>query len=262
MSPGNHDALSAADAEQKLRAELANLYHLVDYHGWSEMVFNHISLRLPGPKHHYLVNPLGLTYDEITPENLIKLDIDGNPVEPCPYPANPAGFALHGVIHEHRPDIRCIAHMHTIAISAIAGKKNGLSHDNFHGAQLTGRVGYHDFEGITIYQDERERILASLGSHNVLILRNHGVAVCGPDVASTFALMVTVQRAAEIQYATESMAGENMQISPEVRERCERDGRRGLYESKVAVVMYEAIVRRMKREKAAAGYALSLGQKV
>ena len=208
------------------------------------------------------MNPLGLTYDEITPDNLIKLDIEGRLVEASPYPANPAGFALHGVIHANRPDVHCVAHAHTIAVSAVAGKKHGFSHDNFQGAQLTGRIGYHDFEGITIYADERERILASLGQNDVLVLRNHGVAVCGPDVPTTFALLVTVQRAAEIQLATQCMTGENIPIAPEVRERCRVDAMRGMHKGPVARMLYDATVRRMKRERQAAGYAFSLGQKV
>jgi ribulose-5-phosphate 4-epimerase/fuculose-1-phosphate aldolase len=132
------------------------------------MIFNHISARVLGPENHYLVNPFGLFYDEITPDNLIKIDQAGEPVEPSEYPANPAGFALHSAIHAARSDVHCIVHTHTTAISAIAVKKQGFGHDDFYGAQLFGRIGYHPFEGITLFADEKTRMVASLGDKDVL----------------------------------------------------------------------------------------------
>jgi ribulose-5-phosphate 4-epimerase/fuculose-1-phosphate aldolase len=117
--------------EWRLRCELADFYHLVDFLGWTEMIFNHISVRLPGAEHHYLVNPFGLNYAEITPANLLKVGIDGRLAEPSEYAANPAGFALHGVIHEMRADVACVAHTHTTAVSAVAMKRRGFDHNNF-----------------------------------------------------------------------------------------------------------------------------------
>src|SRR3954469_10082023 len=131
-----------SEEERALRVQLAQIYHLVDFFGWTEMIFNHISMRVPGSKDHYLVNPFGLYYDEITPENLIKVDLSGNIVEPSAYPANPAAFALHGAIHGARHDIRCVVHTHTTAVSAIALKQGGFGHDDFYGAQMFGRVDY------------------------------------------------------------------------------------------------------------------------
>jgi ribulose-5-phosphate 4-epimerase/fuculose-1-phosphate aldolase len=232
--------------EWRLRCELTDFYHLVDFLGWSEMIFNHISVRLPGAAHHYLVNPFGLNYTEITPENLLKVGIDGRLVEASSYAGNPAGFALHGAIHETRPDVACVAHTHTTAVSAVAMKRAGFDHSNFYGAQFYGRVGYHDFEGITLYADERSRMLASLGDKHVLVLRNHGIAVCERDIPSTFMLLWTVQRAAEIQCQAAMLGGEDIVLSEAVKQRC-RDSAGDLNSGvRVARMLFDATVRRMR----------------
>ena len=237
----------AMDPEEwRLRCELTDFYHLVDFLGWSEMIFNHISVRLPGAAHHYLVNPFGLNYSEITPENLLKVGVDGCLVEPSDYPGNPAGFALHGAIHESRPDVACVAHTHTTAVSAVAMKRSGFDHNNFYGAQFYGRVGYHDFEGITLYPDERGRMLVSLGDKHVLVLRNHGIAVCERDIPSTFVLLWTVQRAAEIQCQAGALGGEDVLLSETVQRRC-RDAVTDLGSGlRVARMVFDATVRRMR----------------
>jgi ribulose-5-phosphate 4-epimerase/fuculose-1-phosphate aldolase len=238
---------SATESEEwRLRRELTDFYHLVDFLGWTELIFNHISVRLPGAAHNYLVNPFGLNYTEITPENLLKVGVDGRLVEPSDYPANPAGFALHGAIHESRPDVACVAHTHTTAVSAVAMKRGGFDHNNFYAAQFYGRVGYHDFEGITLYAEERGRMLASLGDKNVLVLRNHGIAVCERDIPTTFSLLWSVQRAAEIQCQTAALGGEDIALSEEIKNRC-RDQVSDLGSGiKVARLMFDATVRRMR----------------
>lgn len=239
-----------APEEWALRRQLTDFYHLVDFLGWSELIFNHISARLPGPAHHYLVNPFGLNYHEITPELLLKVGIDGTLVEPSAHPANPAGFALHGAIHATRADIGCVAHTHTTAISAVAMKRDGFSHDNFYGAQLTGRIGYHDFEGITLYDDERARMTASLGDRHVLVLRNHGVAVCERDIPTTFMLLYTVQRAAEVQCAAAAMAGPDTVLPDAIRARCRDAADHLTRNAAFATLLFDATVRRMRRAEA------------
>lgn len=232
--------------EWRLRGELTDFYHLIDFLGWTEMIFNHISVRLPGAGHHYLVNPFGLNYTEITPANLLKVGIDGRLVEPSAYAANPAGFALHGAIHETRADVACVAHTHTTAVSAVAMKRGGFDHNNFYGAQFYGRVGYHDFEGITLYADERSRMISSLGDKHVLVLRNHGIAVCERDIPTTFALLWTVQRAAEIQCQAAALGGEDVLLREEVQRRC-RDAVADLGSNiRVARLLFDATVRRMR----------------
>jgi len=238
--------------EWRLRRELTDFYHLVDHFGWTELIFNHISVRLPdtvpGAQHQYLVNPFGLNYCEITPENLLKVGVDGRLVEPSAYPANPAGFALHGAIHEHRPDVHCVAHTHTDAVSAVAMKRSGFDHNNFYGAQFNGRVGYHDFEGITLYPEERARMLASLGDKHVLLLRNHGVAVCERDIPTTFLLLWTVQRAAEIQCKSGQLGGGDMVLSEAIRERCRSVATDLGSNMAVARMAFDAAVRRMRSD--------------
>jgi len=232
--------------EWRLRCELTDFYHLVDFLGWTEMIFNHISVRLTGAAHHYLVNPFGLNYAEVTPENLVKVGIDGRLVEPSDYPGNPAGFALHGAIHETRPDVGCVAHTHTTAVSAVAMKRGGFDHNNFYGAQLYGRIGYHDFEGITLYAEERGRMLASLGDKHVLVLRNHGIAVCERDIPTAFTLLWAVQRAAEIQCQAAALPGEEVVLSGAIRQRCREavtDLGAGI---PVARLVFDAAVRRMR----------------
>jgi ribulose-5-phosphate 4-epimerase/fuculose-1-phosphate aldolase len=235
------------DAEEwRLRCELTDFYHLVDFMGWTEMIFNHISVRLPGAAHHYLVNPFGLNYYEVTPHNLLKVAVDGRQVDASEYKANPAGFALHGCIHQARADVACVAHVHTTAVSAVAMKYSGFDHNNFYGAQFYGRVGYHDFEGITLYEEERSRMLASLGDKHVLVLRNHGVAVCERDIPTAFGLLWTVQRAAEIQCEAGALGSEDVSISETVKQRC-RDAAGDLNSSiPVARMMFDATVRKMR----------------
>jgi ribulose-5-phosphate 4-epimerase/fuculose-1-phosphate aldolase len=238
-----------SDQEWALRCELAECYHLIDYMGWTETIFNHISARLPGPAHHYLVNPFGLNYDEVTPANLLKVDLAGVKLEESPYEANPAGFALHSAIHGARDDIHCLIHTHTTEVSAIAQKKRGFSHNDFYGAQLFGRCGYHTFEGITLFADEKSRMLDSIGDKHILVLRNHGVAVGESTIAKTFFLLWTVQRAAEIQCQAESMHGEDSVLPDDVRQKCADLTAMLIRDSGFAQKFFDGMVRKMHADK-------------
>src|SRR5271163_745372 len=249
MLPTRSSPSAMGPEEWRLRCELTDSYHLVDFLGWTELIFNHISVRLPGTAHHYLMNPFGLNYVEITPQNLIKVGVDGRLVEASEYPGNPAGFALHGAIHETRADVACVAHTHTTAVSAVAMKRGGFDHNNFYSAQFYGRVGYHDFEGVTLYAEERGRMLASLGDKHILVLRNHGIAVCERDIPSTFTLLWAVQRAAEIQCAAGAIPGEDVALSEAIQRRCldtAADLGNGV---RVARLLFDATVRRMRARR-------------
>lgn len=234
-------------AEWELRCQLADCYHAFDFLGWTESIFNHISLRVPGAQRHYLINPFGLNYDEVSPINLVKVDVDGQNVEAGPYRGNPAGFAVHGAIHEARADAHCVIHTHTTGGMAVACKAGGLSHDNFYGAMLSGRVAYHDFEGITVRPDERARIVASLGRKDVLILRNHGLLALGRDLPSAFLLYWTVQRACEVQAACGAMGGADLVLAEAVRRQTALDAQVFDADGRLAQVAFDATVRRMKR---------------
>jgi len=237
--------MKCSEAEMRLRVQLAQCYHLVDYLGWTEMIFNHISARLPGEADHYLVNPFGLNYNEVTPENLLKVGLDGQLVEPSDYEPNPAGFALHSAIHGERDDLHCVIHTHTTALSAIALKQSGFSHDDFYGAQLFGRVAYHAFEGITLFADEKQRMLASLGDKNVLVLRNHGIAVAEQDIPGAFMLLWTAQRAAEIQCQAAVLPGANVALEDRIKQRCSDLAAGLIQNSAFAQKLFDATVRRM-----------------
>ncbi|QIC65137.1 class II aldolase/adducin family protein [Acinetobacter schindleri] len=238
--------LNVLDTEWQLRVKLAHCYHLIDFFGWTETIFNHISARLPGDEHYYLVNPFGLNYTEITPENLLKVDLKGNKVMPSEYDANPAGFALHSAVHGARDDIRCVIHTHTTPISAITQKKQGFKYDNFYGAQLYGRIGYHTFEGITLFEDEKQRMIESLGDHHILVLRNHGVAVGESSIEKAFFLLWTVQRAAEIQCQADAMQGEDVHLTETVQQKCADLTQMLIKESSFADKFFNAMVRKMQ----------------
>jgi ribulose-5-phosphate 4-epimerase/fuculose-1-phosphate aldolase len=230
--------------EWKLRLELAACYRVFAHMGWCELIFNHITVRVPGPQRHYLINPFGLHYSEVTASNLIKVGLDGAPVHDTPYTVNRAGFVIHSAIHAHRDDAHCIMHVHTTAGVAVAQKEAGLSHDDFYGAQLWGDVAYHDFEGVTTRTEEQDALVASLGSKRVLILRNHGLLVCEESVPAAFWLMWTLERACEVQLAAASIPGPNRTLSNEVRERCARSEHRNVDpENRVAQKIFDAMVR-------------------
>jgi ribulose-5-phosphate 4-epimerase/fuculose-1-phosphate aldolase len=204
--------------EWALRVELAACYRVFDYLGWTEMIFNHITMRVPGPDHHFLINPFGLHYSEVTASNLVKIDLDGKIVGHSDYPVNPAGFVIHSAIHAAVPDALCIVHTHTTAGLAVASSKRGLVPTNFYGAMVYDSVAYHDFEGPSVHDDEKPRLVASLGNKRALILRNHGLLCHGKTIPAAFDLHYRLQRACEVQLAT-SAIDDGILIPESVRER-------------------------------------------
>ena len=211
-----------AQAEWEARVQLAAAYRIFVHLGWQELIYNHLSLRVPGEQGHFLINPFGLHYSEVTASNLVKVDARGNILGPSDWPINPAGFTFHGAIHEQRPQAHCVMHVHTTPTMAVCCLEEGLSFSNFYAAQLWGQVAYHDFEGITVHLEEGERILASAGSKPVLLLRNHGPVVMGRSVAEAFNRLWLVQRACEVQLASMSM-GRVREVPVAVREKCVAD---------------------------------------
>jgi len=190
--------------EQRLRQELAACYRLIAHFRMSDLIFTHISLRLPGPEHHFLINPYGLLFDEITASSLVKIDLQGRPVEPSPHPVNPAGFVIHSAIHAAREDAHCVLHTHTRAGCAVAALECGLLPVNQMSMEFYGRVAYHAYEGIALDMDEQQRLVADLGDKPVMILRNHGLLATGSSVAEAFLRMYYLEKACEIQLAAQS----------------------------------------------------------
>ncbi len=191
--------------EWKERVQLAACYRVFAMLGWTEMIYNHITVRLPdsvtGGQKQFLINPFGLHYSEVTASNLLKIDLQGNKLDDNPWPVNPAGFTVHAAIHDGLPDAHCVMHTHTTAGVAVACTQGGMAQNNFYSAQLHGMVAYHDFEGITIHADEAPRLLANIGDKPLVILRNHGLLAWGTTLPLTFVRLWTLQRACEIQMA-------------------------------------------------------------
>ena len=208
--------------EWSARMQLAAAYRIFDLMGWTELIYNHISLRLPGPDRHFLINPFGLHYSEVTASNLVKIDLAGNVVGESRWPVNPAGFTPHAAIHANIAGAHCVMHTHTTAGLAVACLDDGLSMTNFYSAQLHGKVAYHEFEGITVRADEGPRLVASIGGRQAVILRNHGLLAWGESVPRAFAILWLLQRACEIQLATLSM-GRPRAIPEDVQRRCTAD---------------------------------------
>jgi ribulose-5-phosphate 4-epimerase/fuculose-1-phosphate aldolase len=208
--------------EWAARVQLAAAYRIFNHLGWTELIYNHISLRLPGPEKHFLINPFGLHYSEVTASNLLKIDLAGNIIGRADYPFNPAGFTPHATIHANLPGAHCVMHTHTTAGMAVACLEDGLSMSNFYSAQLYDKVAYHDFEGITVHADEGPRLLRSIGDKPAVILRNHGLLAWGDAVPRAFAVLWLLQRACEIQLATLSMGRARM-ISADIQRKCTAD---------------------------------------
>jgi ribulose-5-phosphate 4-epimerase/fuculose-1-phosphate aldolase len=232
--------------EWQLRLELAACYRVFAFLGWTEMIYNHITVRVPGPEPQYLINPFGLNYDEVTARNLVKINTRGDVLDGSPYPVNRAGFVIHSAIHGARPDAHCVIHTHTTAGVSVACKDTGLRADNFYSAMLHGRIAYHEFEGVTTNDDEQARLIKSLGDRQVLVLRNHGILVIGAHVPEALNLHWTVQRACEVQMASDSMAGPNRVIGPEVLEAIPDQCRRMGQENRRGQTFFDALLRRAK----------------
>jgi len=238
--PGREVPLS--DAERAARVELAAAYRIFDHLGWTELIFNHITLRVPGPEKIFLINPFGLHYREVTASSLVAIDVDGNPVRPTQYPINRAGFVIHSAIHRSVPDAHCVMHTHTTTGMAVACLKTGLSHDSFNGAQLYGRVAYHEFEGITVDEGEQARMLASIGEKRAVILRNHGLLAWGSNVPEAFMTLWTLQRACDVQAASAAMGAMNP-VSRGALEQAVRESGPG--EGAVCDLVFAALVRQI-----------------
>ncbi len=221
-----HRNLDCSDAEWQARQDLAACYRIFDMLGWSEWIYNHISLRVPGEEGAFLINSYGLLYNEVCASNLVKIDIDGQTLDGSPHPVNLAGFVQHSHFHRHLPAAHAICHVHTTATMAVCSVEGGLQPSNFYAASFAGQMGYHDFEGITVRPEEGERLLANLGDQRVLMLRNHGPVVMGQTIAEMLHTQWALQRACEVQLATQAM-GAPIMVPQEVVAVHQRDLAKG-----------------------------------
>jgi len=212
FSPRNQ----VTDEEWQVRIDLAACYRLIAMHGWDDLIFTHISARVPGAGEHFLINAYGMLFEEITASNLIKVDLQGNKVLESPYSINPAGFTIHSAIHEARADVSCVLHTHTRAGVAVSTQQGGLLPLSQISLVALASVGYHDYEGIALNPEEKPRLVADLGGKSFLILRNHGLLTVGENIPDTFLAMYALESACQTQITAQSSGVPLTMISPKI----------------------------------------------
>ena len=235
-----------SESEWKARQELAACYRVFAMLGWDEMIYNHITVKVPDEEDSFLINPFGLHFSEVKASNLVKIDIDGNKLDDNPYPVNLAGFVQHSVFHKNLPDAHCIMHTHTTAGMAVSSLEGGLQPVNFYAANFIGQIAYHDFEGVTVRSEEGERLIEHLGDKRAMLLKNHGILVMGRTLPEAFIKHWSLQRACEIQMATLSM-GEPLTIPPEVVAVHQRDLSKVQIPGGAGRADFDAMVRRVDK---------------
>ena len=233
-----------SDEEWAQRIDLAALYRLVALHGWDDFLFTHLSARVPGPEHHFLINPMGLCFDEITASSLVKVNTEGEKVIDSPYEINPAGFTIHSAVHMAREDAMFVMHLHTddgVAVSAMA---DGLMPLSQHAMQL-GEIAYHDYEGVALDLDERERIVADLGDKQFLLLRNHGTLTVGTTANAAFMAMFYLERACTMQ--VRALVSGNVNVPPQGAPEKAAQQSTGLFDGSVDRIAWPAWLRKLDR---------------
>lgn len=205
-----------SEQEWQARVNLAAAYRLVAMYGWDDLVFTHISARVPGPEHHFLINPYGWLFEEITASSLVKVDLDGKVVMDTPYPINPAGFTIHSAIHAARDDAHCVMHTHSLNGVAVSAQAAGLLPLSQQSTIVLAALGYHDYEGIALRAEEKPRLVADLGQNSFLMLRNHGLLTVGASPADAFLAMYVFEAACTIQVRAQSGSGELVQVDPQI----------------------------------------------
>lgn len=233
------------EEERKLRTDLAACYRLAYRNGWDELIYNHISARVPGPEHHFLINPFGLAFDEVTASTLVKVDLDGRIVSESKFPINAAGFTIHSAIHAARPDVGCVIHLHTEAGMALSALEEGLLPLTQTAMFFQSQLAFHDYGGIALDLAERERLVRDLGDRSVMILRNHGTLVACPTIGRAFVTMFLLEKAARAQLRAMACGSKLVQASPEAIGVTAEFGRSGAGGAEYA---WQAMVRRLERE--------------
>ena len=222
MNATAHDIPSLRDKvspeEWAVRVDLAACYRLVAHYGWEDLVFTHITARVPSTEDQFLINPYGMFFDEITASSLVKIDVHGNTIQDSPYPVNPAGFVIHSAIHAARHDAKCVLHTHTLSGVAVSAQRAGLLPISQHSISVLASLGYHDFEGPALRDDEKPRLVADLGDRTSLILRNHGLLTVGETVADAFVAMYYLETSCAIQVRAQSGGGELIPVPKDIIE--------------------------------------------
>ncbi len=202
--------------EWRVRVDLAAAYRLVAAFRWDDLVFTHISARVPGTENHFLINPYGLMFDEITASSLVKIDQDGNKLDDSPFPVNPAGFMIHGAVHSARHDAQCVLHVHSLNGAAVSAQKGGVLPISQQSIFVLSSLAYHDYEGVALRADEKPRLVRDLGDANFLMLRNHGLLTLGASVAEAFVAMYFFETVCTIQVRAQAGGGELIPVNPAI----------------------------------------------
>ncbi|MCP2680618.1 class II aldolase/adducin family protein [Maricaulaceae bacterium NA33B04] len=234
--------------EWEARCDLAALYRLARMHGWDDLFFTHISMRVPGPDEHFLINPFGLLFEDVTASNLVKVDIEGNVLPPSRYGINPAGFTIHSAIHEARPDVKVAMHLHTDDGVAVSAQKRGLLPISQLAMNVMKDVTYHDYEGIALDHEEKERLVADLGEHNLMILRNHGTLSTGDHPFNCYLRMYLLERACAVQTKAQGSGAELIEWGEEMQTRVYKQGEEGVSNELFLGIAWAAVRDRVNRE--------------
>ena len=207
---------AVSEAEWALRVDLAACYRLVAHYGWDDLIFTHISARLPGPDHHFLINPYGMTFDEVTASSLVKIDLEGRKLMESPYEINPAGFTIHSAIHAARDDAKCVLHTHSLNGVAVSATRGGVLAISQQSIFILASLGYHDYEGVALHDGEKPRLVRDLGDKTFLMLRNHGLLTVGGSVADAFLAMYLFEAACAIQVRAQSASDDLIPVDPKI----------------------------------------------
>lgn len=207
-----------SEEEWQTRIDLAAAYRLVAHYGWDDLIFTHLSARVPGPEHHFLINPYGMMFEEITASSLVKINLQGEIVSPSPYFINPAGFTIHSAVHAAREDALCVIHLHTDYGLAVSAQKDGLLPISQQSLFALASLSYHEYEGLALNEDEKSRLVSDLGDKTNMILRNHGLLTVGRTAAAAFLSMYILERACRIQVLAQSGGGTLLPVSEPILE--------------------------------------------
>jgi ribulose-5-phosphate 4-epimerase/fuculose-1-phosphate aldolase len=212
-----HDVRSQVSAEEwQTRVDLAACYRLVAHYGWDDLIFTHLSARVPGDGHNVLINPYGMTFEEVTASSLVKIDLEGRKVLPSPYEINPAGFTIHSAVHAARDDAKCVIHTHSLNGVAVSATKGGVLPLSQQSIFVLSSLGYHDYEGVALLEGEKPRLVRDLGDKQYLMLRNHGLLTVAPSIADAFLQMYMFEAACTIQVRAQAASSELISIDPKI----------------------------------------------
>jgi ribulose-5-phosphate 4-epimerase/fuculose-1-phosphate aldolase len=240
-------AARCSPEEWAVRVDLAAAYRLVAHFRWDDLVFTHITARVPGPDHHFLINPYGMLFEEITASSLVKIDMNGQKVADTPWPINPAGFVIHSAIHAARPDALCVMHTHTLNGVAVSAQRNGVLPLSQQSIFVLQSLAYHDYEGVALREDEKPRLVADLGDKHFLMLRNHGLLTVGRTVADAFQAMYLFESTCAIQVRAQAGGGELIPVAREIIDTAREQARQVANGVGADQLLWPGLLRRLER---------------